>query len=212
MPSHDIAMKRWLVAEHDAAEAAAARVREVLSTDPGADIESLYHREMQPWYTANPRPESDPDLDEIGRLATGYARRANRADREAPAKALKAELESGRDAIDLARSVLAKIPSRDDRDSMPEPPAAVDPPPRLTVCRKPPSITFDGNTYGVSDEQAAFVDVLVNHLGQWVAPDVCKRDPMLGTDRRDRIKKKLPPPIRKLIESKGGKGSRLTLP
>jgi hypothetical protein len=89
-------------------------------------------------------------------------------------------------------------------------PLPPDPLDRMRVRRNPPSITLDGNVYGVSDEQAIFVDVLSRNLGNWVAPSTFENEPGLGV-RRDRIKRRLPMEIRKLIEGKPGGGYKMTL-
>jgi hypothetical protein len=94
----------------------------------------------------------------------------------------------------------------------PEPPAFK---PRIEVRRNPPSVTLDGgNPQGLTDEQAAFLEILFANLGQWVEPERFERDPTLKSVRIDRILngKKFPKAFRALIEGKPGTGYRMTLP
>jgi hypothetical protein len=81
----------------------------------------------------------------------------------------------------------------------------------MAVNRQPPLITLEGTPYGVTDEEAVFVDVLLNKLGEWVDPAAFEEESLLKGGRRDRIKKRLPKPIRDLIEGKRGGGYRMRL-
>ena len=75
-------------------------------------------------------------------------------------------------------------------------------------------IWLDDEPISVSAPAAYFIDALINAKGNWVslpkdAPTQAHRN-MIG-NRPDRIRKKLPPNLKSLVESKGGKGSRLRM-
>jgi hypothetical protein len=91
----------------------------------------------------------------------------------------------------------------------PPPPA----PPRLTVDLARKTITLDGIAHDVDSENVLrWVKVLADHPGEWISgPDLKKYDPALLAPRTDRWHKKLPAPVRPLIESDTGKGSRLKI-
>ena len=77
---------------------------------------------------------------------------------------------------------------------------------RIVVRRDPPTITLDGIPLGVNAEQAVFVDVLSRNLGHWVDPHTFDQESLLQGERRDRLYRGLPKPIKKHIESKDGTG------
>lgn len=64
-------------------------------------------------------------------------------------------------------------------------------------------IRYDGEYYDVSAEGARMVKLLAEHLGEWVA--MAKNN----FTKPSEVKKKLPGPIRDLIESQKGKGYRI---
>ncbi len=78
------------------------------------------------------------------------------------------------------------------------------------------AITLDGARFNVADEVAAYVAALQRENGGWLSSrEICEREPSLrlvakGKLGRD-IRDKLPNPVRKLIESRPGAGSRLKL-
>jgi hypothetical protein len=87
--------------------------------------------------------------------------------------------------------------------------------PRLIVRHtNPPTVSLDGTAYQVTAEQAALMEILFKKAGTLVEPAAFKGHPLLGGDevRRDRVKKGLPAPLRKLIDGKPGGGYKLTLP
>jgi hypothetical protein len=87
-------------------------------------------------------------------------------------------------------------------------------PPRLFVRRDPPSIQFDGDIYPATDESAAFVDVLIKNIGNWVVAATFEEEKVLAGVRRDKIynHKSFPKRIKELIDSQAGLGYKLTLP
>jgi len=84
-------------------------------------------------------------------------------------------------------------------------PAPSPPIPRIVVSLDPPQVVLDGAAYALTPDGAAFLQTLVEANGDWVAgssiPDI----------RADRVKGRLPAPIRDLIEASTGKGYRLKL-
>jgi hypothetical protein len=95
----------------------------------------------------------------------------------------------------------------------PAPSPATPPARRLTVDLDPkePSVTLDGTRHPVGPLHAAFVQALIDKAGDWVSStELCKIPELVGS-RLDRIRKQLPSPIHKLIESRPGAGYRLSL-
>jgi hypothetical protein len=85
--------------------------------------------------------------------------------------------------------------------------------PRLTVNLGALSASLDGQSFGVSSEQALrWVKVLADRPGDWISSAILHQlDPELDGTRTHRLKKFLPKPIADIIESDTGKGSRLKL-
>ena len=75
----------------------------------------------------------------------------------------------------------------------------------------PPRASLNGQDFNLTDEQAAFVDVLARHRNQWVEPELFDKRPILVDARRDRIKDRLPDPLKGLIKSQPDVGYKLTL-
>lgn len=72
------------------------------------------------------------------------------------------------------------------------------------------TVTVCGKTYPVSFPGVRLLKLLTDDPGGWVAPQDYRDDDFLKNTRRDREIKKLPKPIRALIESKPGSGYRLS--
>lgn len=85
--------------------------------------------------------------------------------------------------------------------------------PRLTVNLDQRTATLDGQSYDVNSQQALrWLKVLADRPGEWISSaDLHLIDPELDGVRTHRLKKKLPEPIREMIESDTGKGSRRKL-
>jgi hypothetical protein len=83
------------------------------------------------------------------------------------------------------------------------------PPKRLVVTRNPPRATLGDEEFNLTDEQAAFLDILNRDQGHWVAPEVFEKDPLSADTRRDRILKSLPKPLGEIIQSKRGSGYKM---
>jgi hypothetical protein len=81
----------------------------------------------------------------------------------------------------------------------------------VTIDSEESLIDFKGRTYVVSLEQAKFVEALINSRGPISSPQLSKLDGLSGCCRFDRLRDKLPSPIRILIVSEPGKGFRLNL-
>jgi hypothetical protein len=81
----------------------------------------------------------------------------------------------------------------------------------LLVRLAPPRASLDGKEFNLTDEQAAFLDILVRHVNQWVEPKIFDEVPILAGVRRDRIKRGLPDRLKKMITGKGGGGYKLVL-
>ncbi len=82
---------------------------------------------------------------------------------------------------------------------------------RLKVSRKPPRATLDGVDYNLTDECAAFLDLLLKHRG-WVKPADWKSDPILAeVTHRTRVVKRLPVALQAIVESSPSTGYRLRL-
>jgi len=79
---------------------------------------------------------------------------------------------------------------------------------RLKIDPKGSTITFDGTQFKVNQDGAEFVDALAREKG-WIAEPAIKRIYYPDLDRIERVRDKLPAPIRALIESKRGAGYRL---
>lgn len=82
-------------------------------------------------------------------------------------------------------------------------------PPHVNLDRHAPSITFRGNCYPASHDGAAFIQALLEDVGQWVSgTDICKR-PNFQNDRPDRVCKRLHPELRRFIKRRPGLGYKL---
>jgi hypothetical protein len=83
----------------------------------------------------------------------------------------------------------------------------------IEVVRDPPSIKLNDQTYRVTEEGAALIELLCNNPNIWFSSDeIQKRDPLLSAcPRIDRIRNKLPRAIGRFIVTQAGKGYRFTL-
>lgn len=83
----------------------------------------------------------------------------------------------------------------------------------LTVKVECRTVTLDGETFDVKSAMAVrWLKVLSDHPGEWLSADELKRfDRELDGARPDRLKKYVPDPVLRLIDSETGKGSRLRL-
>jgi hypothetical protein len=72
---------------------------------------------------------------------------------------------------------------------------------------------YDGEVINLDKmEVACYVAALVDAKGDWQGPaDITERYPAYANARADRLKKRVPHPIRDLIETQGAKGSRIRL-
>jgi hypothetical protein len=96
------------------------------------------------------------------------------------------------------------------------PPSPPPPSSRLAVDLDRMTATLDGTTYDVESECALrWLKVLKEHPGKWISGgergDLKKYDKNLYAARTNRWRQDLPEPIRLLIDSKPGTGSRLNL-
>ncbi len=80
---------------------------------------------------------------------------------------------------------------------------------RLTVDVENNSATFDGKLYPLRKQCAFYLDGLVKCLGCWVAPRDIKAIASKYNGRTARNRNGLPKPIRALIESRPGTGTRI---
>ena len=90
-------------------------------------------------------------------------------------------------------------------------PAVSPPKPRLSVDRERASVTLDEKAYGVTPDQAFAMQRLLEANGAWRNGRDLRSDPAGKSGRPDRVIARLPPPLRKLIQSEGPKGYRLVL-
>jgi len=79
----------------------------------------------------------------------------------------------------------------------------------LTVDRERSEATYRDKTYPITLRQLDLLEVLCKQPGAWVSGSQIKRH---YDERLDKVKNKLPAPIRKLIESHTVNGYRLNLP
>lgn len=79
----------------------------------------------------------------------------------------------------------------------------------LLVNRERSEVTYHEKTYPVTSRQIDILEALCKHPGAWVSGSEIKHQ---YDERLDKVKRKLPAPIRKLIESHTVKGYRLKLP
>jgi hypothetical protein len=79
----------------------------------------------------------------------------------------------------------------------------------LVIDRERSEVTYRGKTYPVTSRQVDFLEALRRQPGAWVSGSQVKRR---YEERLDKVKSKLPAPIRKLIESHTVNGYRLKLP
>jgi hypothetical protein len=84
---------------------------------------------------------------------------------------------------------------------------------RLVVDLERMTAALDGTTYDVKSECALrWLKVLVEHPGEWISgKELKKHDKILYAPRTNRWQKQLPGPIRLLINSEPGRGSRINL-
>ena len=75
-------------------------------------------------------------------------------------------------------------------------------PKKIIVSLQPPEITYENKVYQVEPDGAIFINALVEKDGEWVAGETLEM-------RADRVKRKLPSEIEKLVESARGKGHRI---
>ncbi len=83
--------------------------------------------------------------------------------------------------------------------------------PNIMVDLKKSIVWLNNEPVPVSNEQAHFVHLVVAAGGGWISSTEIGKSGDIGTivgSRPDRVRKKLPPPIRDLIESAGGRGFR----
>jgi hypothetical protein len=87
---------------------------------------------------------------------------------------------------------------------------AAPPPPRLSADVPGGTITLDGNSHYVSPAEAAFVRALIAAEGHWRSSrELGDDDAELVGVRVDRVRNKLPEPVRVLVEVRSGAGYRL---
>jgi hypothetical protein len=74
------------------------------------------------------------------------------------------------------------------------------------------TVRTTGKDFDLKSEQAArWLKVLADHPGAWISgPDLIQHDEELDGARTDRLRKALPPQIRRMIET-GRRGARLKL-
>jgi hypothetical protein len=108
--------------------------------------------------------------------------------------------------VQWIESVLQHVPSYPDRSES----TASKPLPSIVVDLEDSVVLLFGKPYPVSLEGARFVKLLNNDPNVWVAPSDYEDDVVLKNSRLDREFKKLPKPIKSLIESKKGSGYRLS--
>jgi hypothetical protein len=79
----------------------------------------------------------------------------------------------------------------------------------LAIDRERSEVTYQDKAYRVTQRQVDFLEVLCKQPSAWVPGSQIKRR---YEERLDKVKNKLPAPIRKLIESHTVNGYRLNLP
>ena len=80
----------------------------------------------------------------------------------------------------------------------------------LEIDSKKKLAILHGERHPISEDAVRYLPILIAAGGGWVsAEDVDKIDPALEGVRLDRLRKSLPDPVRALVESKPGTGSRL---
>jgi hypothetical protein len=83
--------------------------------------------------------------------------------------------------------------------------------PRIQVSIKPPQIVIDGTATALDEQAAIYLDAVVAAGGQWVSgADIARRNAVFDASKVNRVWTNLPEHVQKLIETAGGKGSRLT--
>ncbi|HEX3659752.1 MAG TPA: hypothetical protein VHV55_28460 [Pirellulales bacterium] len=77
----------------------------------------------------------------------------------------------------------------------------------------PPYVVFDGTHYPLRDRKSgAYLQALLAAQGDWLgASDIRRLYPEFEGGRPDRIRNRLPAPIRQLVETEPSKGSRIRL-
>jgi hypothetical protein len=170
----------------------------------------------------DPAPSPNPDgneppqsgaelLAELRRLVALLDERIQEASQH-PGPGLDEGRSPGR-PFSLARRLEEEPTTSARRPEMPNGETSGSPPPLpLSVALDPtaPSVSVNGRHYTVSTAGAAFVKALLDAGGNWVSSTESARWPAeLVGSRLDRVCKRLPRPVRKLIESKRGTGYRL---
>ena len=84
--------------------------------------------------------------------------------------------------------------------------------PKIEVNLEKSIVWLDGEFHPVAPAGAYFVDAVISAQGGWISgPEIAKsaKHGMMVGSRPDRVRARLPKPIRDLIESSGGRGFRL---
>jgi hypothetical protein len=116
------------------------------------------------------------------------------------------------DLMALIEDLLGGVPSEADGLAPNGSPKVERQVPRIKVDLTSDTVWLDGKAFQVKTGQAYFVDAVVAANRTWMSVKELASEPhrsLIGP-RPDRVYKALPPPIRNLIEAKGGRGFRLT--